>query len=102
MKQSLISVLVILAALAFYFPHPHAFAETDGQCGNRIISLGERYEDVLSKCGNPDNYSTFVNGFGVQVAIELKYDREKGQYPVYFFFDKRGICTRIRMGSERK
>ena len=99
MKNLIISAVVILAVLIFSFP---AFAERDGHCrGSRIVSLGDRYDDVLAKCGDPDDYSYFVNRFGVRMAVELRYDRDKGQFPMYLFFDRSGICIRIRMGAER-
>jgi hypothetical protein len=103
MKKLIISLAIIFIVFASFSLHQEALGETNGQCrGYRIVSLGDRYEDVLSKCGDPDDYSYFVNGFGVRVAIELKYDRDAGQYPVFFYFNGRGICARIRFGSERK
>lgn len=100
MRKSIIAA-AILGLMLYAFP---VFAETNGYCqGYKIISLGDRYDDALDKCGDPAGYSYFVNGFGVRVAIELRYDHDRGQYPVYFLFDlRRGICTRIRAGTERR
>lgn len=67
----------------------------------RMISLGDQYEVVLSKCGNPSSYSVFENRFGVQVGIELRYNLGNGSYPRYFYFNKYGICNGIRVGNER-
>jgi hypothetical protein len=101
MRRSIIAAIA-LGLIVYSVP---VFADTNGDCGgHRIISLGDRYEDVLSKCGDPDDYSYFINGFGVRVAIELRYDKAKGQFPTYFYFDLRrdGVCTRIRLGAERR
>jgi len=67
----------------------------------RMISLGDQYEIVLSKCGNPSSQLVFENRFGVPVGLELTYNLGNGTYPRYFYFNKYGICTRIRVGNER-
>ncbi len=95
---------LVIAVIVFSIIRASDARESQAHCrGYRIVSLGDVYEDVLDKCGPPDDYSYSVNAFGVKVAIELRYDRGGGQFPVYLFFDfQRGNrCTGIRFGSER-
>lgn len=66
-----------------------------------IISLGNRLEDVLSRCGDPADYADFMDAFGDKKNIELRYDQNE-ERPIYFYFDRPGICTRIRTGSARR
>lgn len=82
---------------------PERFSgETRGQCrDDQIILVGTRLANVLHRCGNPDDYADFMNELGVKKAIELRYDQASDQFPIYFYFDRRGICTRIRTGNNR-
>jgi hypothetical protein len=91
--------IILLAMVSLFFVGVSHAAE---YCNSfRMVSHGDGYEEVLSKCGNPSGYSIFENRFGVQVGIELKYNLGSGTYPRYIYFNKHGICTRIRIGNER-
>lgn len=97
-------LIVLLAMVSlFIVGMSHAADISSSQYCNsfRMISLGDQYEIVLSKCGNPSNQVVFENRFGIPVGIELSYNLGNGTYPRYFYFNKYGICTKIRIGNER-
>jgi hypothetical protein len=90
----ILTLIIVLSGIVY--------GESADRCNeSRLVSIGDHYDDVLAKCGDPDGYTNFVNGFGVPVAIELRYDRNKGEYSRYFLFNQRGVCIKIRIGNER-
>jgi len=73
-----------------------------GPCQNgETVSVGSRLKNVLSRCGQPDDYADFMDlETGSKRAVELKYNQVDGQHPIYFYFDRRAICIRIRNGGK--
>jgi hypothetical protein len=117
MKKSIITFVII--GLVFGLFYRDSFAETKWQCGNRIISLGERYKNVLSKCGDPDDSYFYENELGLRLGTRLGYSQKKlvtvtfsnefldtiqktfyEDSPVYLYFDRWGICIKIQQGDK--
>jgi len=117
MRKSIITLIII--GLIFGLFYRDAFAETKWQCGDRIISLGERYKSVLSKCGNPDHSYFYENELELRLGTRLKYHEKKmvimtfqdeffhtikqifyEDSPVYLYFDRWGTCIKIQEGDK--